>query len=109
MAAPDREFLTTAFMVVAQRIEPALLGELAARISGLDHLEAAVGPFPWHLLPMTAIRLRGAGATHMLPYGLGRALEHRLSPDAAARDRVVRVRRFTRDRGGRRPRSAAQI
>jgi hypothetical protein len=79
----DREYLTTAFMVVAQRIEPAMLGELAARISGLDHLEAAIGQVPWHPLPMTAIRLRGAGATDLLPYGLGRALEHRLSPPPA--------------------------
>jgi hypothetical protein len=83
MAATDREWFTTAFMVVAQRIEPALLGELAARMTGLDHLEAAVAHVPWHRLPMTAIRLRGAGATQLLPYGLGRAIEHHLTPPPA--------------------------
>ncbi|MGE3543080.1 MAG: hypothetical protein AB7L28_04090 [Kofleriaceae bacterium] len=79
-AGEERSYLT-AFLVVVRPIDLELVRELVSRISGIDYLAARLARLSC-CAPMTAISLRGVGAT-LMPYGLARALETHLGTSVA--------------------------
>ena len=75
---PDAE-TTTAFVVIGQPIQPALLRKLAARMS-IAQLSARVGTVRWLARPLTVIQFFGTADAELVPYGLAIALENVLDP-----------------------------
>jgi uncharacterized protein (TIGR02996 family) len=75
----DSADLTTAFVVVGQVIQPALLAKLASRMS-IANLSARVATVRWLPREVTVFQLFGSSEIELMPYGLAIALETVLDP-----------------------------
>ncbi len=75
----DPADLTTAFVVVGQAIQPALLAKLASRMS-IANLSARVATVRWLPRPVTVFQLFGSAELELMPYGIAIALENVLDP-----------------------------
>ncbi len=65
-----------AFIALRERVDAAQL-VLACEVGHAEHLAATVATTAWPLPELTVIRLRGAGASELLPFGIASALQRR--------------------------------
>ena len=77
----DSAVPSSAFMIVGQRVELALIEKLVARMTGLAQLSVRIAELWWQRKPVTVIQLFGTrDPDSMLPYSLAVTLENVLSP-----------------------------
>ena len=77
----DYAVSTSAFMLVGQRVELALIEKLVARMTGLAQLSVRIADLWWQRKPVTVIQLYGTrDPDSMLPYTLAVTLENVLAP-----------------------------